>query len=152
MLIEVDDLSSAEVQTLLTRHLALMHASSPACSVHALDLDALRTADVTFWTVRENDALLGCGALRQIDPAHGEIKSMHTSEPARGRGVAGRLVEHILLEAQRRGYRRLSLETGSQDVFEPARSLYRRFGFAECAPFADYSPDPNSCFMTLQLS
>ncbi len=152
MQIELDDLSGAEVQTLLTRHLALMHASSPACSVHALDLDALRAPAVTFWTVRENDALLGCGALKQIDPAHGEIKSMHTSEPARGKGVAARLVEHILAEARRREYRRLSLETGSQDVFEPARSLYRRFGFAECAPFADYSPDPNSCFMTLQLS
>lgn len=151
MVIELGDLSDDDVQALLTRHLALMHASSPACSIHALDLDALRAPDITFWTIRDGDALLGCGALKELDPAHGEIKSMHTAEPARGKGVAARLVGHILAEAARRSDRRVSLETGSQAVFEPARALYRRSGFTDCAPFAGYGPDPNSVFMTRQI-
>ncbi len=107
--------------------------------------------EITFWTVWENDELLGCGALKELDPQHGEIKSMRTSARHRRQGVATALLTHILEEARRRGYKRLSLETGSNEAFAPARSLYATFGFTSCEPFADYSLDPYSVFMTRQL-
>ena len=151
MLIRVDDLSGPEIAALLEAHLKLMRETSPPESVHALDLEALRMPDVTFWTVWDGPALLGCGALKALDAAHGEIKSMHTAKAARGRGVARRMLEHILGEARRRGYRRLSLETGSMAAFAPARALYAGFGFHDCSPFGDYFLDPNSVFMTLVL-
>ncbi|WP_193369544.1 GNAT family N-acetyltransferase [Pelagibius marinus] len=151
MIIREDDLSGPEILALLEAHLDLMRSISPPESVHALDLDGLRSPDVTFWTLWDGPALLGCGALKQLDPTHGEIKSMHTAAAARGRGVARRMVEHILEEARARGYRRLSLETGATEDFAPARGLYSRFGFATCRPFADYVLDPFSAFMTLEL-
>lgn len=150
--IEIDNLTRPEVAALLEAHLEVMRAVSPPGSVHALDLDALRAPEVTFWTVRVGGELLGCGALKELDPAHGEIKSMHTAAAARGRGVARLLLEHIVAEARWRGYRRLSLETGSTPDFAAAHALYRGFGFAECGPFADYAPDPFSLFMTLELA
>jgi putative acetyltransferase len=115
-------------------------------------LEALRAPEVTFWTLWDGEQLLGCGALKQLDPTHGEIKSMHTAVAARGRGVARRMVEHILEEARRRGYRRLSLETGATEDFAAARGLYSGFGFGYCGPFADYVLDPFSAFMTLELN
>lgn len=151
MHIEIDDLLRPEVVALLEAHLDLMRAVSPPESVHALDLEALRAPEVTFWTVREDATLLGCGALKELDPGHGEIKSMHTAEAARGRGVARRLLEHILAAARQRDYRRLSLETGSTEDFAAARALYSGFGFIYCGPFADYVLDPFSVFMTLEL-
>jgi putative acetyltransferase len=151
MIIREDDLSGPEIKALLEAHLDLMRSNSPPESVHALDLDALRAPEVTFWTLWEDAELLGCGALKQLDPAHGEIKSMHTAEIARGRGVGRRMVEHILAEARRRGYRRLSLETGATEDFAAARGLYSGFGFTTCGPFADYVPDPFSAFMSLAL-
>ena len=152
MIIREDDLSGREIIALLVAHLDTMAAHSPPESRHALDLEGLRAADVTFWTVWQEDRLLGCGALKELDQAHGEIKSMHTAAAARGRGVARRMVEHILDEARRRAYRRLSLETGSMAGFAPARSLYAGFGFRYCPPFGDYRLDPNSVFMTLEIS
>ena len=152
MLIREDDLTGAEIKALLAAHLDLMRSISPPDSVHALDLEALRAPEVSFWTVWDGDTLLGCGALKELDPAHGEIKSMHTAVAARGRGVARRMVEHILAEARRRGYRRLSLETGGTDDFKPAHGLYGRFGFTFCGPFGDYVLDPFSVFMTLDLA
>ena len=152
MEIREDDLRGPEIAALLGAHLDHMAAQSPPESRHTLDLDALRTPDISFWTVWDGDELLGCGALKQLDPAHGEIKSMHTAERHRGRGVAAGMVAHIIAEARRRGYRRLSLETGSMDAFAPARTLYARHGFVPCAPFAGYGPDPNSVFMTLELA
>jgi putative acetyltransferase len=149
--IEPDDLSRAAVHELLREHLADMTATSPAESVHALDLDGLREPGVTFWTAWAEDVLLGCAALKQLNPAHGEIKSMRTTEHARGRGLASGLLRHLIDESVRRGYARLSLETGSQEFFAPARRLYARHGFAECPPFADYRPDRNSVFMTREL-
>lgn len=146
-----DDLSGPEVQALLAEHLQNMHSISPRESVHALDLDGLRQPDITFWTVWAGDELLGCGALRELKPGHGEVKSMRTAQAHRGRGVARAMLVHILAEAQARGYRRLSLETGSQAAFEPARRLYASHGFEACAPFGDYRPDPNSVFMTREL-
>ncbi|WP_136659075.1 GNAT family N-acetyltransferase [Nitratireductor sp. XY-223] len=149
--IRIDDLRGPEIAALLRTHLDTMAGLSPPESTHALDLESLRAPDVTFWTVWEADALLGCGALKELDREHGEIKSMHTSEASRGRGVASALVETILSEARQRGYRRLSLETGSMDAFAPARNLYTRFGFSFCPPFADYVSDPNSVFMTIEI-
>lgn len=151
MLIRKDDLRGPEIAALLEAHLDLMRSISPPESVHALDLEALRLPDITFWTVWDGQSLLGCGALKELDPSHGEVKSMHTAAAARGKGVARRLVEHILAEARARGYRRLSLETGSTEDFAPARGLYARFGFTTCEPFADYGLDPFSAFMTLEL-
>jgi putative acetyltransferase len=151
MQIRLDDLSGADVQALLEEHLRDMSLLSPPESVHALDLVGLRQPDITFWTAWSNSDLLGCGALRQLDPRHGEIKSMRTAVAHRRRGVARMMLRHIMLEAQKRGYQRLSLETGAQDGFQPAQQLYRSFGFEDCAPFADYRPDPNSVFMTRSL-
>jgi len=152
MIIREDDLRGREIIALLGAHLDTMAMHSPPESRHALDLDGLRAPDVTFWTVWEEARLLGCGALKELNQAHGEIKSMHTVEAARGRGVARRLVQHILAEARRRAYRRLSLETGSMAAFAPAQALYSGFGFRHCEPFADYRHDPNSVFMTLELA
>lgn len=152
MTIRVDDLRGPEIQSLLEEHLRNMHEISPPESVHALDLDGLRKPDVTFWTVWSSDSeLLGCGALKEVDPRHGEIKSMRTADAYRRQGVARAMLKHIIEESQRRNYHRLSLETGSQPEFEPAQKLYEGFGFTHCPPFGDYVTDPNSVFMTRVL-
>jgi putative acetyltransferase len=151
-MIKIDDLAGPEIQRLLQEHLDSMYSLSPPESVHALDLDALRGPDITFWSVWDANDLLGCGALKELDPFHGEIKSMRIADAHRRKGVAKRLLEYIIDEARRRGYERLSLETGSTAAFEPARNLYSAFGFTYCEPFADYVPDPNSSFMTLDLT
>jgi len=151
MRIVLDDLSGPEVSNLIGEHLRNMHQLSPPESIHALGLEKLRQPDITFWTVWEGAELLGCGALKELDASHGEIKSMRTAAAHLRKGVASVMLRHILDEAKRRGYRRLSLETGSGEAFEPARTLYRRFGFAECGPFGDYVLDPNSTFMTMGL-
>lgn len=151
MHIKIDDLRGREIAELLQEHLRNMHLQSPPESVHALDIEALRQPDITFWTVWENGELLGCGALKELDAEHCEIKSMRTSEAHLRRGVAKHLLKHILEEAKSRGYTRISLETGSMESFEPARRLYAVFGFAYCGPFADYIDDPNSVFMTREL-
>lgn len=146
-----DDLTGPEIRALLEEHLRHMHSQSPPESVHALDLDGLRRPEVTFWTVWSDSQLLGCGALKELTADHGEIKSMRTVGAHRRSGIGRTMLMHIVDEARRRGYRRLSLETGTQPGFEPARRLYQAHGFVACAPFADYIEDPNSCFMTKQL-
>jgi putative acetyltransferase len=151
MRIQIDDLTGPEIHALLEEHLANMHELSPPESVHALDLSKLRSPDITFWTVWDGSLLLGCGALRELGPEHGEVKSMRTPKALRRRGAGRVVLQHMIGEARSRGYRRLSLETGSQPGFEPARTLYRSFGFTPCAPFGDYRDDPNSFFMTLAL-
>lgn len=152
--IAVDDLSGPEIAAFLDEHLAHMRSLSPPESTHALDLDALRAPAVTFWTVRDpaaSGALVGCGALKRLDGTHAELKSMRT-RPARQRaGVGSALLTHIIAEARATGLTRLSLETGSDEPFLPARRLYAKFGFTECPPFADYRPDPYSTFMTRTL-
>ena len=145
-----------DVHELLSEHLADMFATSPAESVHALDHSALSAPSIAFWTAREDGNLLGCGALKLLDspsgPArHGELKSMRTTASARGRGVATRLLLHILDDARSRNLERIYLETGTENYFAPARRLYARHGFTECQPFAEYRPDPNSVFMELRL-
>ena len=151
MEIKRDDLTGTAIQALLREHLANMHAQSPPESVHALPIEELRNPDITFWTVWDGPELLGCGALKELHPQHGEIKSMRTATLHRRRGVAAALLKHILDEATTRKYRRVSLETGSMDAFTPAHNLYAKFGFKECGPFADYVEDPNSKFMTKEL-
>lgn len=151
MQIKLDDLSSTEIRKLLQEHLqsALLH--SPPGSVHALDVEGLRQREVAFWAAWDNAELLGCGALKELGPEHGEIKSMRTATPHLRKGVARTVLQHIIEEARRRGYNRLSLETGSMDAFEPARRLYAAFGFTCCGPFADYVEDPYSVFMTREI-
>ena len=150
--IREDDLRGPEIAQLLQAHLANSSLHSPPESIHALDLDGLRAPGITFWTAWQASTLLGCGGLKELDRHHGEIKSMHTAHHARGQGVGRRVLQHIVDEAARRGYRRLSLETGSMAAFAPARALYASFGFADCAPFANYRLDPYSVFMTLELA
>jgi putative acetyltransferase len=128
-----------------------MYELSPPESVHALDLEGLRKPEITFWTAWSGDELLGCGALKELDPLHGEIKSMRTLLAHRRKGVARAILCHIIDEAKRRAYRRLSLETGSMKAFEPAQRLYASFGFTYCRPFGDYVEDPNSVFMSISL-
>ncbi len=149
--IRVDDLAGAEIRALLSEHLDDMRQLSPPESVHALDLPALAKPGITFWTVWADSELLGCGALKELTPAHGEVKSMRTAFAHRRKGVGRAMLQHIVAEARRRSYTRLSLETGSMSAFQPARSLYESFGFSYCSPFADYVDDPNSVFMTRAL-
>ncbi|PZS30976.1 MAG: GNAT family N-acetyltransferase [Pseudonocardiales bacterium] len=151
MNIEIDDLSRPDVHLLLAEHLADMHATSPPQSVHALDLTGLLDSAVTVWTLWDDDVVLGCAALKELSPVDGEIKSMRTAAAARGRGVATRLLSHVLAEARHRGYQRVSLETGTQDFFAAARRLYASHGFVACPPFGDYAADPNSTYFTLGL-
>lgn len=151
MEIKVDDLSRPEVEELIMDHLRNMALHSPAESRHALNLDGLRQPEITFWSVWEGDEVVGCGALKELDARHGEIKSMKTSPLHLRKGVSKRVLQHIIDEARRRGYSRLSLETGSMAAFDPARRLYERFGFVYCKPFAQYKEDPNSLFMMIEL-
>ncbi len=151
MRIELDDPARPDVFSLLEEHLRSMYELSPPESVHALDVSRLKSPDITFWTVRDGNTLLGCGALKELHPEHGEVKSMRTPAALRRRGAGRAVLSQILQEARARGYRRLSLETGSMPAFEPAQRLYESFGFTYCGPFADYRQDPNSVFMTLEL-
>lgn len=151
MEIRVDDPRREPNARLLTEHLADMAAVTPPESVHTLPIEGLCAPDVTFWTVWEDGELLGCGALRELDPLHGEIKSMRTAPAHLRKGIGAALLRHIIAEAHRRRYTRLSLETGSFEAFAPARALYTRFGFTPCEPFADYVLDPNSAYLTLAL-
>jgi putative acetyltransferase len=151
MEIRLGGLERPEVHQLLREHLRNLAQHSPPESMHALDLESLRAPEITFWSVWGDDGLMGCGALKQLDARHGEIKSMRAAARCLRQGVAARLLSHILEEARRRGYQRLSLETGSMAAFAPAHRLYAACGFRECPPFADYRPDRNSVFMTMEL-
>jgi len=147
----VDDLSGPQIREFLEEHVRQMRSITPLESKHALDLDALRQPGITFWSVMDGATLVGCGAIKRLDASHAEVKSMR-SAPARQRsGIASLLLGHIIAEATRMGFTRLSLETGSTGFFRPARKLYAKFGFEYCGPFADYRPDPNSVFMTRTL-
>ena len=151
MQIKIDDVTHLKVAELLQQHLDDMYATSPAESVHALDLDKLRQTDITFWTAWQQHDLLGCGALKTISAQHAEIKSMRTARQHLRKGVAAQMLEHIIQQAKVWDIKRISLETGSQPFFQPAIALYKRYNFEFCEPFADYKDDPNSKFMTLVL-
>lgn len=149
--IREDDLTGEKIAALLREHLEHMHKITPPESVHALDLESLRSPQITFWTAWQGDELLGCGALKELDANCGEIKSMRTAEAHRRQGVASKMLEHMIKIAEQRGYDRLYLETGAFPEFAPARSLYTRYGFEYQGPFGDYTEDPNSVFMTKKL-
>lgn len=151
MQITPGDFTDPRIIALLGQHLSRARAESPPESTHALDLTGLQKPEISFWAVWEADALLGVGALKQLAPDHGEIKSMFTAAEMRNRGVASAMLRHIFNTAKTRGYLRLSLETGAMDYFQPARALYLRHGFVVCGPFAEYVLDPNSVFMTVRL-
>lgn len=150
--IVVDDLSGQEIAAFLDEHVQEMRSLTPLESKHALDLDGLRKPEVTFWSVLDGDTIVGCGALQALDPTHAELKSMRTTSARKRSGVASLLLAHIVDEATRMGFSRLSLETGSADFFLPARKLYEKFGFTYCPPFADYRLDPHSVYLTRQLN
>lgn len=155
LFIRLDDLRDARIALFLEEHLADMRRVSPPESVHALDLEGLRRPEIRFWSAWTQDGgeetLAGTVALKRLDDGHAELKSMRTAAHLRGRGIAARLLAHALAEARAAGHTRMSLETGTQPFFAPARALYARHGFAPCPPFGNYGPDPASCFMTLDL-
>ena len=151
MRIVVDDLSGAEIARFLEEHVAQMLSVTPPESKHALDLAGLRQPEITFWSVRDGDALVGCGAIKRLDDGHAEVKSMRTAPTRQRSGIASMLLAHIVAEAGRMRFTRLSLETGAAEFYRPARKLYEKFGFDYCPPFADYRPDPYSVFMTRTL-
>lgn len=151
MEIRIDNLISEAITALLNQHLHDMARVSPPESCHALDIDGLRKPDVIFWSIWSGSDLAGCGALNELNEYHAEIKSMRTAEAYLRKGVASQMLRHLIEEAKRCGYRRVSLETGSMAVFEPARKLYSSFGFVYCSPFGSYVDDPNSVFMTLEI-
>jgi putative acetyltransferase len=144
-------LDDPRVVDLLHTHRTRARAETAPESAHALDPSGLRAPEMTFWSAWEDDAVVGIGALKRLSADHGEVKSMYTAEAARERGVGSAILRHIMAAARALGMARLSLETGSWPYFEPARAMYARHGFVECAPFGDYRPDPNSVFMTLAL-
>lgn len=146
--IRLDNLDDPQVIALIREHLAAMAPTAPPESRHALDIDGLRGSDILFWAIWDGESLAGIGALKHLSPDHAEIKSMKTAESYLRRGIASRMLTHLILEAKRLGYRQLSLETGSMQFFEPARKLYSSFGFVESGPFGSYVEDPNSVFMT----
>jgi putative acetyltransferase len=149
--IVVDDPRKPDVRALLERHLALMLSASPPEHSFALNVDGLLDPAITFCSLRADGELLGVGALKRLDAEHAEIKSMHTAQDARGRGVGRAMLAHLLGLARSRGFRRVSLETGTMAEFAPARALYVSAGFVACGPFADYKPSDDNCFMTLAL-
>lgn len=150
--ISVDDPRASDVRDVLERHLAFTNAQSPPEDVHALDIAGLLDPRVTFFSFRVAGEVLGVGALKELDASHAELKSMHTAERARGRGVGRAVVNHLLDVARRRGIQRVSLETGTPPAFAAARALYASVGFRPCGPFGDYRPSPYSTFMTLSLA
>jgi putative acetyltransferase len=144
-------LSDPRVIELLQTHLSRVRAETALGSAHALDLSGLQSPDIRFWTIWEGKALSGAGALKRLSADHGEVKSMYTAEHARGKGVGSAMLRHIIEAAREAGMSRLSLETGSWDYFQPARELYKKHGFRECSPFAEYVLDANSVFFSLDL-
>ena len=151
-MIAEDDPLRPDVTALLARHLAFAHEVTPEGHVHALDVNGLLDPTVTFVSARDEGALLGVGALKEIDPAHAELKSMHTTPAARRQGIGRAMVEHLLDVARARGYERVSLETGTMAAFAPARELYAAVGFVPCPPFGDYTTNPHSVCMTVALT
>jgi putative acetyltransferase len=151
LLIKKGDLTDSRVVEMVRHHLATARAATAEGCAHALDIDALKSPDVSFWTVWEGDTLIGIGALKQLSAEHGELKSMHVAESARRKGAGAAMLRHLIQSAKQRGMTKVSLETGSWDYFMAARAFYRRNGFADCAPFAGYRLDPNSVFLALDL-
>lgn len=151
MKIVVDDLSGPQIARFLDEHVQEMRSITPLESKYALDLDGLRKPEIMFWSVVDGDTLVGCGAIKRLDAGHAEVKSMRTAPTRKRSGIASLLLKHIITEAKRMGFTRLSLETGAAEFFLPARTLYEKFGFDYCEPFGDYQPSPYNVFMTRVL-
>lgn len=151
MRIEEGRLDDERVIALLKVHVTRARAETAACSAHALDVSGLKQPAIRFWTIWDGETLLGTAALRRLDAAHGEIKSMFVADTARRKGAGSAILTHVLAQAKAMGMSRASLETGAWDYFAPARALYAKHGFAECPPFEGYKPDPNSVFMSRAL-
>lgn len=151
MEIKIDDLSDGQIIELMKEHLADMYATSPPECVHALDIEALKSPEITFFSARENNQLAGCAALKELSKTELELKSMRVSHAFRNKGVASQLLTFILNSATKRNYKIVSLETGTQRYFDPARCLYKKFGFQDCGPFSHYPLNSNSHFMTIEL-
>jgi putative acetyltransferase len=145
-------LDDSRVQQLLTYHFTSARAETACGSAHALDLSGLKSPDISFWSAWDGEVVIGIGALRRLSASHGEVKSMHTAQSHRRKGVGSAMLQHIIAEARKMGLSRLSLETGARPYFAPARELYSRHGFVECPPFGNYVADANSVFMTQELS
>jgi putative acetyltransferase len=141
-----------DLAELMARHTADMHADTPPGSIHMMDAAQLDSPEIFFYVMRRDAVPIGMGAFKLLDPGHAEVKSMHVLAEHRGRGLSRMMLDHLMTEAVARKVTRLSLETGFQAMFEPARRLYARAGFAECGPFGTYVPDPNSVFMTRTLA
>jgi putative acetyltransferase len=144
-------LAAPEVVRLLNVHVSTAHAQTAPRSAHALDIPGLMAPEISFWSAWEEGNLLAVGAMKRLSKTHGEVKSMHTAEAARRRGIGSAMLQHIVDAARDSGVTKLSLETGSSAYFQPAVALYKRYGFVECAPFDRYRPDPNSIFFTRDL-
>ena len=151
MLIKIDDLNDGKVIELMEEHLADMYATSPPESVHALDIEALKSPGITFFSARENELLAGCVALKELSKTKLELKSMRTSHSFRNKEVASKLLTFVINLAKEKKYKIISLETGTQSYFDPARNLYKKFGLQDCEPFSNYQLNPNSHLMNLKL-
>ncbi|MCB0991999.1 MAG: GNAT family N-acetyltransferase [Acidimicrobiales bacterium] len=149
--IRIDDLSGEPIRDLLRCHAEGMLEASPPGACHFFDIDRLKDPSVTVWSVWDGNELAGCGALHEIEATHGELKSMRTHDLHLGKGVGRAVLAHIVAEARRRGYRRLSLETGRGEPFAAAIHLYDSFGFSDCGPFGDYTESDFSLYLTLEL-
>ena len=140
-----------EVNSLLKKHFIELRSVSPAGSTHVLDIDGLKDPSIKFWSLWENNKLIGCGALKFLEKNHGEFKSIRVADKFRRSGIGEKIIEHLIEEAKKLEISKLSIETGAGDFFIPARKLFSKFGFKKCIPFAHYKEDPNSCYFTLNL-
>ena len=142
---------NSEVNDLLKKHFAELKSVSPTGSTHVLDIDGLKDPSIKFWSLWENNKLIGCGALKFLEKNHGEFKSIRVADEFKKKGVGERIINHLIEEAKKLKISKLSIETGAGEFFLPARNLFSKFGFKTCPPFAHYKDDPNSCYYTLNL-
>ena len=142
---------NSEVNDLLKKHFVELRSVSPVGSTHVLNIDGLKDPSIKFWSLWENNKLIGCGALKFLEKNHGEFKSIGVADQFRKKGVGERIINHLIEEAKKLKISKLSIETGAGDFFLPARNLFSKFGFKTCPPFAHYKDDQNSCYYTLNL-
>ena len=142
---------NSEVNDLLKKHFIELRSVSPVGSTHVLDIDGLKDPSIKFWSLWENNKLIGCGALKFLEKNHGEFKSIRVADEFRKKGIGERIIEHLIEEAKKLEISKLSIETGAGEFFLPARNLFSKFGFKLCPPFAHYKEDPHSCYYTLNL-
>ena len=144
--------SNSKVDELLKKHFLELRSVSPADSCHVLDIDGLKVSSIKFWSLWDNDKLIGCGALKFLEEGHGELKSIRVAESFRNKGYGIKVIQHLILEAKKLNIKKISLETGAGKFFLPARKLFEKCGFKNCKPFDKYKENPDSCYMCLQIS